>query len=182
MRKRPVPDRSATDCAGTDCAGTDCAATGGAATGGAGTAARGGGRFSRRFPAEPQAVRAALRAAVARFARRISPEDAGALELTLAEVLNNVVEHAYRGRAGGPVDLALCHSGGALDCRIEDRGRPMPLLALPEGTLPPTGVAVADLAEGGWGWSLVRCLTEDLAYERDGDRNRLTFRIPLDAA
>ncbi len=162
MQARPVRDRSG--------------------TGGAGTAGRARDRFSRRFPAEPHAVREALRAAVARFARRISPEDAGALELTLAEVLNNIAEHAYGGRADGPVDLALCHSGGALNCRIEDRGRPMPQFALPEGALPPTAVAVGDLAEGGWGWSLVRCLTEDLAYERDGDRNRLTFRIPLDAA
>lgn len=148
----------------------------------AGPASRRADRFARCFPAEPHAVRAALRAAVARFARRISPEDAGALELTLAEVLNNIVEHAYGGLARGPVDLALCHTGAALCCRIEDRGRPMPHLALPEGALPPTVVAVADLAEGGWGWSLVRGLTENLAYERDGDRNRLTFRIPLDAA
>jgi serine/threonine-protein kinase RsbW len=148
---------------------------------GAGRAARGEDRFARRFPAEPYAVREALRAAVARFARRISPEDAGALELTLAEVLNNVVEHAYGGCAGGEVDLALSHAGGALCCRIEDCGRPMPHLAIPEGALPPTGMAVTKLAEGGWGWSLVRGLTENLTYERDGDRNRLTFRIPLDA-
>ncbi len=138
--------------------------------------------FGRRFPAEPLAVREALRAAVARFARRLSPEDAGALELTLAEVLNNIVEHAYGARGGGPVDLALCHAGGTLRCRIEDCGRPMPQLSLPESRLPPTAVAVGDLAEGGWGWSLVRGLTEDLTYVRDGDRNRLTFRIPLDVA
>lgn len=145
-------------------------------------ARRCGACFSRRFPAEPHAVRAALRAAVARFARGLSSDAAGALELTLAEVLNNIVEHAYGGGGAGPIELALSHSGGALCCRIEDRGRPMPELALPAGRPPPMAVTAADLAEGGWGWSLVRGLTEDLAYARDGGLNRLTFRIPLDAA
>ena len=127
-------------------------------------------------------MRDALRAAVARFARRISPEDAGALELTLAEVLNNVVEHAYGSRSDGPVELALCRAAGALCCQIEDCGRPMPHLVVPDTPLPPTEVALTELAEGGWGWSLVRGLTEDLAYVRDGDCNRLTYRIPLDDA
>ncbi len=127
-------------------------------------------------------MRDALRAAVARFARRISPEDAGALELTLAEVLNNVVEHAYGGRSDGPVELVLCRAADSLCCRIEDCGRPMLHLVVPDAALPPTEVALTELAEGGWGWSLVHGLTEDLAYVRDGDCNRLTFRIPLDDA
>lgn len=143
------------------------------------SAQAGGDCFCRRFAADPLNVRATLRAAVARFARRMTPADAGTVELTLGEVLNNIVEHAYADGADGQVEIALRHSGGALDCRIEDHGRPMPDLDLPARTLPATDVPFADLAEGGWGWVLIRDLTEDLAYRREDGRNCLTFRIPL---
>ncbi len=136
-----------------------------------------------RLNGDAEAVRAGLRLVVmAPPLSALSPLQRHSAEIVLAEVLNNIVEHAYGARGGGPVDLALCHAGGTLRCRIEDCGRPMPQLSLPESRLPPTAVAVGDLAEGGWGWSLVRGLTEDLTYVRDGDRNRLTFRIPLDVA
>lgn len=138
--------------------------------------------FERRFQADPLSVREALRAAVARFARRMSPEDAGALELTLAEVLNNIVEHAYADAGEGLVELAVCQTGGRLFCRVEDRGRPMPRLSVMRQPMPPTEVATFELAEGGWGWALVHTLTEGLSYARQGDRNRLTFEIPLNCS
>lgn len=138
-----------------------------------------GDRFWRRFAADPLTVRDVLRAAVARFARGISPEDAGVVELALGEVLNNIVEHAYAGHPGGPVEIALQDTGRALDCRIVDHGRPMPKLDLSARTMPPTDVPLCDLAEGGWGWVLVRELTEGLSYRREDDRNCLTFRIPF---
>lgn len=131
------------------------------------------------FVAEPNAVRDALRRAVARFARRITPEDAGTLELALAEVLNNVAEHGYADLPPGPVQLDLRRAGRALHCRVEDEGHPMPGLALPEGSLQPVAETVAGLAEGGWGWALIRDLTTDIRYAREDGRNRLTFRIPL---
>lgn len=136
-------------------------------------------RFRATFPAEPNAVRDALRRAVARFARQITPEDAGTLELALAEVLNNVVEHAYAGLPPGQIELDLMRAGMSLHCRIEDAGHPMPELALPSGAMQPVAPAIEDLAEGGWGWALIRDLTADIEYFRENDRNRLTFRIPL---
>jgi hypothetical protein len=38
-----------------------------------------------------------------------------------------------------------------------------------------------DLAEGGWGWALIRAMTTDLSYVRCDDRNLLTFQVPLSA-
>jgi serine/threonine-protein kinase RsbW len=124
-------------------------------------------------------VRRALAQAVSRFAGSIGADEAGTLELALAEVLNNIVEHAYAGRAAGPVHLQLLREAGTLACRIEDRGRPMPGLALPVGRMPSVDGPVEDLAEGGWGWALIRAVTSDLSYERIGGRNRLCFRLPL---
>ena len=36
--------------------------------------------------------------------------------------------------------------------------------------------------EGGFGWALIRELAQELGYERDGDRNRLTFLLNVDRA
>lgn len=136
-------------------------------------------RFQHVFRAEPVSVRKALRRAVARFARGISADDAGTLELTLAEVLNNVVEHSYANLPPGLVEMHLEQESEALACRIEDFGRSMPGWSLPDRGLPPLNVDIADLAEGGWGWSLIRELTTDLGYERRNNRNILTFRVPV---
>jgi serine/threonine-protein kinase RsbW len=136
-------------------------------------------RYRQRFAAEPTAVRAALRGAVARFARQIGHADAGALELTLAEVLNNIVEHAYAGEDGS-ISLSIEAGGPALRCEVVDQGRAMPGLSPPPGHSPDSLAAQRDLlGEGGWGWHLIRSLTQDLDYVRIGAENRLSFRIDL---
>lgn len=142
--------------------------------------------------ATPDDVRQALRAAVARFARAISPNDAGTLELTLAEVLNNIVEHAYADEPGGPVVLHVVRDANAMCCRVTDRGRPMPDAVVGRvascslddamGQMPDVAVLVDDLPEGGYGWPLVRAMTEDLGYVRHGQMNVLSFRLQVSAA
>ncbi len=138
--------------------------------------------ISLRFRADGPAVRRALGRVMGRLSPEFSEDDAGTVELTLAEVLNNIVEHAYATRQPGPVRLWLERRGGGLMCRIEDEGRPMPDLTLPEGRMQPVADRIEDLAEGGWGWALIRNLTHDLAYVRAGRTNRLSFRIPLQQA
>ena len=135
-----------------------------------------------RFQAKGSEVRKVLRRAVARFNRQISSEDAGTLELTLAEILNNIVEHAYADIPPGPVVLSLHRQGGSLTCQIEDHGHPMPGLRLPEGRMQDLASEIMDIAEGGWGWALIRAMTTGLEYERLHNTNRLTFRLPLAGA
>ena len=109
----------------------------------------------------------------------MNPGEAGALELALAEVLNNVVEHGYCGNASGEVQICLKRSADAVHCQIEDTGRPLPNLTLPivqPGQVPKS---IMEIAEGGRGWALIRCLTMDLSYTRENGRNCLRFRIPL---
>lgn len=139
-------------------------------------------RYHCEFLADPIAVREVLRAAVARFARRLSVEEAGTLELALAEVLNTVVEHGYAGLPPGPVTLELALEASAFGCRIVDEGRPMPDLRLPQGGLPPPRAAIEELDEGGWGWALIRALTTNLRYTRSDGRNELSFRLVLGEA
>jgi serine/threonine-protein kinase RsbW len=57
-----------------------------------------------------------------------------------------------------------------------DRGRPMPDLKLPPGELLPFFDG-QDPPEGGFGWYLIRSLTQDLQYQRVQDQNILQFRL-----
>jgi serine/threonine-protein kinase RsbW len=140
-----------------------------------------GGCLELRLTAEEHEVRSTLRKIRLLLAERLSPDDADSLELALAEVLNNIVEHAYAGRQPGQVSVwvARAEAGDALLCRVEDDGRPVPGMTLPEGQMQPIADRIEDLAEGGWGWALIRALTEEIVYERQAGRNRLHFRLPL---
>lgn len=132
-----------------------------------------------RFHADPFAVREALCTAMSRLGTDIGSDDADMLQLVLAEALNNIVEHAYAGRPAGDVRMIVRRDRGSVACLIEDEGREMPGLRLPAGLMPDADVPHCELAEGGWGWALIRDLTTSLTYERAGNLNRLAFRMPL---
>lgn len=135
--------------------------------------------FELRFAAGPMSVRMALHRITADFSHRLCPQDAGALEVALAEVLNNVVEHAYAGSRGGDICLRIEARATALHCTVTDHGTAMPGGVPPPGGPDPGTGNGGRLREGGWGWHLVRSLTRDLAYTRIGTENRLSFRIEL---
>ena len=96
-------------------------------------------------------------------------------EIVLAEVLNNIVEHAYRG-AAGQIQISVACQIGFLDICIKDYGLPMPDLKLPAGELHPLYDG-QDPPEGGFGWHLIRSLTQDLLYQRVQGQNILQFRL-----
>lgn len=132
-------------------------------------------RFRRRFASgdhETRSTMLALREFLAEA--RIDPETAGTIELVLAEVCNNVTEHAYPD-AVGPVDLSVLLDPEAAHCTVSDRGA-----ALPEGTPPETLPEPPwKLPEGGFGWYIIRSLSSRLDYRSAGGRNRLRLTIPL---
>lgn len=145
----------------------------------------GGSRFSLGFPADPTEVRQALAGLLAAPQVCTLVEDKrGTVELVLAEVLNNIVEHAYSGGTG-PVEVDLWATASGLNFQVADAGTPMPKGTLPDGQLPDVSqngdrpLVLSDLPEGGFGWHLIRSLTRDLTYDRKGGRNLLTFEIPL---
>lgn len=134
------------------------------------------GAFQHCFQADPISVRIALRKTMACAARHLSQEDTGALELILAEVLNNIVEHGYGNSGEGTISITVLADDSGLTCSIGDFGPELPAECLcPDATRP----APVDLPEGGFGWFLIRDLAHDLRYERHEGRNRLVFRMPL---
>ena len=55
----------------------------------------------------------------------------------------------------------------------------MPDHTLPMGLPQPIGVD-KDLPEGGFGWFLIRSLTENLTYRRIDARNHLSFQLIIE--
>ena len=127
----------------------------------------------------PMLVRKALREILRHpVMAHLSAVGRSTAEIVLAEALNNIVEHAYDG-AIDQIDLRLQLRSGRLLCDIFDRGAPMPNSELP------TGLAQRiepgnDLPEGGFGWFLIRALTENLAYRRIDARNHLSFQLNIE--
>ncbi len=126
------------------------------------------------------------RGAITRILTMIDPanyavDDIYALEIALAEVLNNIVEHAYEDTGIGQIEIAIEQIEQGLAFAIWDDGEPMPAGRLPLGHAADPELAPHEQDEGGYGLFLIRQLARKLRYHRVGDRNRLSFRISLEA-
>jgi len=111
------------------------------------------------------------------------PDEAcGTVELVLAEALNNIVEHAYPPETPGDIQIALALHPARLVAILSDQGAALPGLCPPDGLLPEHDVARGELPEGGFGWFLIRDLTDRIDYRRAAGCNHLTLefhRAPL---
>ncbi|HBR97984.1 MAG TPA: ATP-binding protein [Gammaproteobacteria bacterium] len=137
-----------------------------------------GNRLIQRFHADPMQVREMLRQTRQAWAEFGCSSDLHATgEQVLAEVLNNVVEHAQAGRPEGIVELETGTAPGGFYCQVRDDGAAMPGLQLPAGRPAQVDADLQDLPEGGFGWYLIRTLTRDLTYSREGSWNRMRFHI-----
>ena len=134
--------------------------------------------FSLSFLADEMALREALAQAMRFLKAGGFHEDIRAtVELVLAEAVNNIIEHAYAGASDGQVDLRIDVLDGTLSFAIEDEGAPMPGGIAPQGQAHDLECDLQDLPEGGFGWFLIRELTENLKFQRQGSRNRLAFTM-----
>ncbi|MGZ2255885.1 ATP-binding protein [Roseobacter sp. A03A-229] len=110
----------------------------------------------------------------------LGSEEAGTVELVLAEVLNNVVEHAYPDPdTAGTISIACAHQLDGLHLQIVDHGKAMPDGRTPLGQPVSLDVDFADLPEGGFGWFLIQDLAKDVLYERVGSENQLSMRLAV---
>ncbi len=124
---------------------------------------------------DPVAVRHAL---IRLFAMSplcdLSEDGRGTAQIVLAEALNNVVEHAYA-HYGGMIEVTLDYEYPNLCFEVVDSGLPMPGGRLPNGTS--VVLDHDDLPEGGFGWFLIRSLTQGMVYRHSAGRNMLAFRM-----
>lgn len=127
---------------------------------------------------------AAVRAALAEsrdklVAMGISPDMLGTIELVLAEALNNVAEHAYAQMEAGALSIRVQRQDQALHIHLRDNGTPLPGGTLPEGRLPESDGPRDTLPEGGFGWFLIRTMTESIEYHRETGQNHLHLVMSL---
>ena len=127
----------------------------------------------------------AVREALAKVLEGLGPldldiEEAGTIELVLAEALNNIVEHAYAPVAGvGPIRIGCLHKKDGLHLRIKDEGVALPDEHVPLGKVANLNTEIEDLPEGGFGWFLIQDLAKDVRYRRIGNENELSLRLAV---
>ncbi|MGR3634509.1 MAG: ATP-binding protein [Shimia sp.] len=128
----------------------------------------------------PEEVRAALMKLRERLSEhQVETFNTGTLEVVLAEVLNNIVEHALANHSDGTITLSANYGVNQWNIRVRDNGAPMPDNQIPAGDQPDVDTDFLDLPEGGFGWMMVRTLARDIAYTRTAQNwNELTFTIP----
>ena len=123
------------------------------------------------LPASLQAIRSFIKESC----RQAGVEKAAAHGLVLAvdEACANIVEHGYRGREPGPIEISFDAEAGRIVMTITDRGR----------AFNPKDAPVPDLHSGwrerrvgGLGWHLVRQFVDEIHYDPDArNGNRLTL-------
>lgn len=130
---------------------------------------------------DPHAVREALIALRTELEPlNLSKEDRGRIETVLAEIMNNIAEHAYPLQNDGAIVMNLNQGTTGFFCEILDDGIPMPNKVLPAGNPADIDCSLEDLPEGGFGWFLIRSMTENLQYLRVENHNQLKFHLPTD--
>jgi serine/threonine-protein kinase RsbW len=136
--------------------------------------------FTLHVLARNPSIREALAEVRARLARMgLTEEEVTTVEVVLAEVMNNVAEHAYAWRRDGEMLLGMRLAAEGLLVSVTDEGRPMPDSELPFGQrLDPT-LPIDDMPEGGFGWLIIRQLARDVSYLRDNGVNQLSFRVAV---
>ncbi len=131
--------------------------------------------------ADSHAIRAALIRLKGHFSARIGADAMGRLELVMAEVLNNISEHACdQDSARTQIHLGAFFLPEGIVCAVTDSGTPLPAHCLTIGRdANETARAYArGLPEGGFGWRLIQDLTESITYFRRSNRNFLSLTVP----
>lgn len=126
---------------------------------------------------DPVAVRKSLATLLAcPIMRSVDDASRDTAEIVLAEILNNIVEHAYANQTG-KICVTLHLQSGGIYVVICDQGRPFAQGRIPQGILPKTD-SMKDLPEGGFGWFLIGTLAQRLTYTRQDECNQLSFLLP----
>ncbi|MHC5210147.1 MAG: ATP-binding protein [Planctomycetota bacterium] len=99
-----------------------------------------------------------------------------AVQLTLEELVSNVIRHADTDETDLTIDVSLQLADDGIRILVEDDGPAFDPLAVPS---PDTEAPIDERSIGGLGIHLVRNVATDLAYARREQRNCLSLRIPL---
>ena len=97
------------------------------------------------------------------------------IELSAVEAANNAIEHAYAGRSGRPVRLAITVRDSELEITVSDEGIPMPTPAL-EMMHSSFFDDPDHCSESGRGLDIITHVMDTVTYTREGPVNTLRMR------
>lgn len=90
-------------------------------------------------PATELGTRDILARIMAQLSSDLPAEKAGMIEVALAEIINNIVEHAYADEDHGEIAVHVTSADHLLVFEISDDGVPFPGETLPQGARPDLG-------------------------------------------
>ena len=106
----------------------------------------------------------------------LSRKDIFQIALAMEEVFSNIVSHGYTDKAEHVITITIWHRNGTLAVRIEDDG--ISFNPSEAGT-PDLACPIEERQIGGLGCHLMKCIMDDIAYKRVGDKNVLTMKKAL---
>lgn len=96
----------------------------------------------------------------------IADEIASVCELSLQELLTNLVDHAYEGNPNGQITVRMASNRDQIFIQTEDTGIPANVnlndVHMPEPE---------ELAEGGYGMAIIQAIMDDVRYESSKGKN-----------
>lgn len=95
------------------------------------------------------------------------------VELSLAEALNNIIKHSYKGDESNKIDIALKIDTDKLIVDLTDYGETRKNLHKPVLEFDPNDVN--SLPEGGMGLYIIEQLMDENNYFSDGNKNVFTL-------
>ena len=96
------------------------------------------------------------------------------MNVTLDEVLSNIVKYAYDASERGIIDVKLTYSDHRFAATVEDVGKPFNPLRSPKQD---TSGPLKDRKQGGLGILFMKSLMDSVVYDRKDNRNQLTLTI-----
>jgi anti-sigma regulatory factor (Ser/Thr protein kinase) len=94
------------------------------------------------------------------------------LRLVAEEVISNIIRYAFKGGEEQRIEVILSCDGQEVRLELRDQGMPFNPLEAPE---PDLDAPIETRSEGGLGIHLMRELTDEMSYVRQGGRNVLTL-------
>ena len=128
-----------------------------------------------KLPAKLENIEAFLEA-VTTFSQDqgIDPKRIPSIELSIEEVLVNIINHAYKGNPGNAEITCGLDDHERLIIQIVDTGLSFNFAALDE---PDIAAGIEDRKTGGLGVFLIKKLMDDVHYRRENGRNILTLTV-----
>lgn len=102
----------------------------------------------------------------------LSPAGLFSLETAVDEAVSNIIEHAYEGEGKGMIRCQIKRGESAVSVILDDHGKPFDPSCIPQPNL---HGKLKDRANHGLGYYMMCRLVDEVQFEFNEERNRLTL-------